>query len=92
MLEIVINANNAHKDTNQMQCKEDVIELSQLAHALKSMIKVDINVLNVHHIKLPLIIIVNVLQLLAQIHFKFLETHQIAINVEIVRVDLSQII
>jgi hypothetical protein len=91
MLETAIDANNAHKVTNQMLNKEDVIESSQHAHVLKSMMQVVTNVSNAHHTKLQLITTSNASQLLAETHCKFLDSHQIAINAEIARMDLNQI-
>jgi len=91
MLETATDANNAQQAPSQMHCKEDVIELSQNAHALKSMIQVDTFALNAHHTKLLPITIVNALQLPAQTHYKFLDNHQLAINAEIAPMDLNQI-
>lgn len=91
MLETAIDANNAHKVTNQMLNKEDVIESSQHAHVLKSMMQVVTNVSNAHHTKLQLITTSNASQLLAETHCKFLDSHQTAINAEIARMDLNQI-
>jgi len=86
-----MHADNAHKDTDQMLCKEHALELSQHAHALKCMMQVVTNVLNAHHTKLQLIIINNAFQLLAQTHYKFLVFHQAAINAETALMDLNQI-
>lgn len=91
-LETAIDAHNAQLDIDQMQTEEDVIELSQHAHVHKNMMQVDINAFNAQHIMLQQIITVNVFQLLAQTHCKSSEIHKIAINAEIVKMDLNQTI
>jgi hypothetical protein len=91
MLITAIDVPHAHKDIDQMHKEEDVIELSQHVAAHKNMIQVDIIAFNAQHIKLQQIIIVNVFQPPAQKQDKFSVIHKIAINAEIVRMDLNQI-
>lgn len=88
--ETAIDANNANKDIELMPLKPDVIESSQLAHALKSMTHLDTTASNAHSTKLLLITTLDVSLLPALTHSRFSEMLRTAINAEIVTEDLLQ--
>jgi hypothetical protein len=91
MSEAATDAKTAHRVTNQMPVNQDVTELSQLAHALRSMTQLDTTASNAQCTKLLLTTTPSVPQLPAQAHFKFSEPSETAINARIAHKDLNQI-
>jgi hypothetical protein len=87
----VMNAKTAQLATKPMPLKPDVTELSQLAHALKSMIQPVTTASNAQLTKLLLITTRDVSQLNSPTQFKFLEMHRIAINAAHAQQDPNQI-
>lgn len=85
------DVDNAQMDGNQMPCRENVLELDQLATADRSIQPMDTNVSNAHCGKLPMLETPNASQLLVPTPNRFLVHHKLVMHAKDAQLELTQI-